>query len=221
MRIGVLGTGMVGEAIATKLAQLGHQVCMGSRTRDNAKGLAWARTCGGAARAGTFADAAELAELVFSCTHGVAAPDALAAAGAEALAGKIVIDVSNPLVFEGGKARLAYGGDDSLGERLQRAFPRVHVVKTLNTVNCAVMVDPARVPGAHTMFVCGDDAAAKATVTGYLREWFGWSDILDLGGITGARLTEGMMPLWLTLWQHLHTADFNLHVARPVASGAG
>jgi predicted dinucleotide-binding enzyme len=123
--------------------------------------------------------------------------------------------VANPLAVEPGRgAYLAFGNEDSLGERLQASFPELKVVKTLNTVKCAVMVEPARIAGEHTMFMCGNDAAAKAQVQTLLRDWFGWRDVIDLGDIKAARATEGMMLIWLKLWGVLKTLDFNVKVVR-------
>jgi hypothetical protein len=141
--------------------------------------------------------------------------DALRAAGAEHLDGKVVVDVCNPLAFEDGQPRLDPVESDSVGEQIQRAFPHARVVKTLNTVNCQVMVDPGRVPGAHHLFVCGEDAGAKEQVTALLGE-FGWpaERVLDLGGIQAARATEMYLPLWLAMMRQLGTADFNIEVRR-------
>jgi len=214
MRIGIFGTGMVGETIASKLIALGHDVSMGSRTANNEKAAAWANKAGARALHGTFADAAASAEILFNCTHGEAALEVLGAAGAANLHGKVLVDVSNPLDFsKGAPPTLFVGNDDSLGERIQRAFPGVRVVKTLNTVNCLVMVDPARVPGEHTMFLCGNDAAAKSAVSELLKT-FGWRDLIDLGDITNARATEALLPIWIRLWGVLKTGDFNLKVVR-------
>ncbi len=215
MKIGVFGTGMVGETFADKFVALGHTVRMGSRSAANEKGAAWARKAGELGSHGTFADTAAFGELLVNCTQGTASEDVLRAAGRENLNGKILIDVANPLVHEAGKgARLAFGMDDSLGERLQALCPELRVVKALNTVNCSVMVDPARVPGDHTAFVCGNDAAAKAEVERLLREWFGWRDVIDLGDISGARATEGYLLLWLRLWSSVKTLDLNVQVRR-------
>jgi 8-hydroxy-5-deazaflavin:NADPH oxidoreductase len=214
MKFGVFGTGVVGETIASKLIALGHEVSMGSRTALNEKAAAWVQQAGERASHGTFADAALRSDILFNCTHGEAALDVLGAAGHANLSGKVLVDVSNPLDFsKGAPPRLFVGNDDSLGERIQRAFPSVRVVKTLNTVNCLVMVDPARVPGDHTMFLCGDDPAAKATVQQLLQS-FGWRDLIDLGDITNARATEALLPLWIRLWGVLKTGDFNLKVVR-------
>ncbi|MBI2387992.1 MAG: NAD(P)-binding domain-containing protein [Deltaproteobacteria bacterium] len=216
MNIAVLGTGVVGNAIASKLVSLGHEVKMGSRTPDNEKAAAWVKRAGALASQGTFAGAASFGEVVFVCTNGAATLDALHAAGAQPLAGKVLIDVSNPLDFSKGMPpRLFTASDESLGERVQRAFPDAKVVKALNTVNCEVMVDPGRVGGGdHDMFVAGDDAAAKGRVVEILTGWFGWKTVHDLGDITGARGMEMYLPLWLRLWGSLKTADFNVRVVR-------
>lgn len=215
MRIGVLGTGAVGRRIATKLVELGHEVTMGSRSAESEALREWQRENGG--DGGTFAEAASTAELVFNCTAGEHSLDALAAAGAENLAGKILVDVSNALDFsQGMPPRLFVCNDDSLGERIQAAFPATKVVKALNTVNNQVMTDPGRLPGAHDIFVCGDDEAAKAEVSELLQS-FGWPPerIVDLGGIAAARGTEMYMPLWLGLMSSLGTADFNIQIRLP------
>lgn len=215
MRIAVLGTGMVGDAIGTKLVSLGHEVKMGSRTATNEKAAAWVKKAGAKASQGTFADAAAFGEIVWNCTAGAGALDALGAAGAANLRGKVLVDVSNPLDFSKGMPPMLFvSNDDSLGERIQRAFPEARVVKTLNTMNCHLMMDPSRVKGEHDVFVSGNDAEAKAKVTGILREWLGWKNVIDLGDITTARGTESWLPLWVRLWGVLQTPDFNLHIAR-------
>ena len=216
MEIGVLGTGMVGQAIATKLASLGHEIRMGSRKAGNEDAVAWVTEAGKGASEGTFADAAKFGELVVNCTAGVASVDALTAAGADNLAGKVLVDIANPLDFSQGMPPvLALCNDDSLGERIQATFPEARVVKTLNTMNCQVMVDPARVPGEHAVFVSGDDDSAKREVTALLGD-FGWPEerIIDLGGISTARGTEMYLPLWLSLYGQLQTGDFNIGVIR-------
>jgi 8-hydroxy-5-deazaflavin:NADPH oxidoreductase len=216
MKIGVLGTGMVGRTIATKLVELGHEVTMGSRTADSGAMLEWVEGAGGSAAAGTFADAASSAELAFNCTAGGASLDALEAAGAGNLAGKVLVDVANPLDFsQGMPPTLSVCNDDSLGEQIQAAFPDVRVVKALNTINHLVMTDPGRVPGGHNVFVCGNDEGAKTQVASLL-ENFGWpgDSILDLGDISAARGTEMYLPLWLRLMGALGTSDFNIAVVR-------
>ncbi|MBY8338703.1 NAD(P)-binding domain-containing protein [Streptomyces spinosirectus] len=211
MRYAVLGTGVVGRTLGTKLVELGHEVTLGSRAKDNPGALQWAREAGAGARAGTFEDAASTAEVVVVAVGGRVALAALEAAGAANLDGKVLVDVSNPLGFEDGQVRLDPVGSDSTGEQIQRAYPHARVVKTLNTVNCEVMVAPSLVPGEHQIFVCGEDAGAKEQVTGMLGE-FGWPAhrVLDLGGIASSRGVEMFLPLWLDLMRTLGKTHFNL-----------
>src|SRR5262245_43335853 len=206
MRIGVLGTGMVGNAIASKLMSLGHYVMMGSRTVDNAKAATWNKMAGARGTVGTFADAAAFGELVFNCTQGASSLAALRAAGAANLDGKIVVDVANVLPPE-------RAGSESLGEQLQNAFPRAKVVKTLNTINCELMVNPSRLPESHTLFISGNDAGAKTKVRELLQA-FGWTDVMDLGDIATARATEGYLPLWSSVRKQLGTLSFNIKIVR-------
>ena len=215
MRIGVLGTGTVGQTVALALVRAGHEVRMGARQAGNERAVGWAEEAGAAGSEGTFADATGFGELVVNCTAGTGSLEALAAAGEERLAGKTLIDVANPLDFSTGELRLFACNDDSLGERIQAAFPRARVIKALNTVNAAVMVDPASVPGDHVVFVCGEDQAAKRKVTELLGE-FGWpaERVVDLGGIAAARGTEMYMMLWLGLMDTLGTTEFNITLAR-------
>jgi hypothetical protein len=216
MKIGVLGTGVVGRTIGTRLVGLGHQVVMGSRTTDNADAAEWVAEVGTGASHGAFADAGAVADMFFNCTLGTASIDALGAVGADRLGGKIVVDVSNPLDFSNGMPpSLWVCNTDSLGEQIQRAFPGALVVKTLNTMNCEVMVDPSRVPGDHDVFVSGNDDGAKAQVKQLLAS-FGWSDdrIIDLGDITTSRGPEMYLPLWLELYGALGTGTLNIKVVR-------
>jgi predicted dinucleotide-binding enzyme len=216
MKIGVLGTGMVGGTIGTKLVSIGHDVRMGARSPGNDKARAWVERVGPRGSQGTFADAAEFGDIVFNCTSGTGALEALRAAGAENLRGKILIDVSNPLEFsKGAPPTLFTGSGDSLGEQIQRAFPDAKVVKTLNTVNCQIMVDPGGVAGGdHDVFMSGNDADAKARVNEILRNGFGWKSVIDLGDITTARGPEAYMLLWLRLFGALKTAELNIKVMR-------
>lgn len=216
MDIAILGTGMVGSAIGSKLVQLGHKVKMGSRTAGNEKAVAWVNTEGSSASQGTFADAAAFGSLVFNCTSGTGTLEALKLAGAANLKGKILIDVSNPLDFSKGMPpSLSICNTDSLGERIQKDYPDAKVVKALNTTNAQVMVDPGRLAGGdHTLFMCGNDADAKAEVAGLLKQGFGWKDVLDLGDITAARGQEMILPLWLRIWGSLNTGSFNFKVVR-------
>ncbi|HEX4345638.1 MAG TPA: NAD(P)-binding domain-containing protein [Solirubrobacteraceae bacterium] len=214
MHIGVLGTGIVGRTLAQALVDCGHEVRMGARQAGNEQAVAWAEQAGPLASEGSFADAAAIGELIFNATAGTASLEALRAAGAEQLAGKVLVDVANPLDASNGfPPTLSVCNDDSLGESIQRAFPDVRVVKTLNTVAAAVMVDPGLVPGTHTMLVCGDDAAAKDQAR-HLLEELGWPDssILDLGDITNARGMEMYVALWVRLYGTVGSAVFNVEV---------
>ena len=212
MKIGVLGTGEVGQAIGTKLVALGHDVMMGARSVDNEKVQGFAERTGG--KAGTFRDAAAHGEMIVQCARGNMAVEVLRQAGAENLDGKILIDVSLPLDFSGGfPPTLFVQNTDSLGETIQREFPGAKVVKTLNTMNNAIMVDPRKLPGTTTVFVSGNDKPAKGRVMDLLRA-FGWISIIDLGDITTARGTEMLLPLWVRLYSALGTADFNIAVVK-------
>ena len=215
MKIAVLGTGVVGAAIGSKLVELGHQVKMGSRSPTHEKGLAWARAAGPGATLGTFQDAGSFGELAFNCTSGFGSLPALEAA-ADGLSGKLVIDIANPLDFSKGFPPTLFAGNtDSLGEQAQRALPNSKVVKALNHVTASVMVDAKRVAGGdHDALICGNDAAAKAQVTKILKEWFGWQGVIDLGDISQARGTESYLALWVRLYGALGTADFNLKIMR-------
>lgn len=216
MKVGVLGTGTVGRTIATKLVELGHEVTMGSRSPDSEALREWMGEAGATAHGGSFAEAAGAGELVFNCTAGGASLEALEAAGADNLAGKTLVDVANPLDFSGeGAPTLSVCNDDSLGERIQAAFPEAKVVKALNTVNAGVMVAPEKVGGDHNLFVCGEDDSAKEETVALLEE-FGWprERVIDLGGIAVARGTEMYLPLWLRLMGALGTTEFNIEVRR-------
>lgn len=214
MNISILGSGTVGQTIGAKLAALGHDVMLGSR--DPSKLADWQRGAGAHTYIGTFAETAAHGELVVNATSGMASLAALEAAGADALSGKILIDIANPLDFSNGfPPSLAVVNTDSLGEQIQRAFPETKVVKALNTLTADLMVDPGRLAGGdHHLFICGNDAEAKAQVTTFLQEWFGWRHILDLGEISAARGTEMVLPLWLRLMGTLGTPVFNFKIVQ-------
>jgi 8-hydroxy-5-deazaflavin:NADPH oxidoreductase len=214
MRIAVLGTGDVGNRLATKLVSLGNEVMMGSRTAKNPKAAAWAQVNGAKASIGTFEDAAKFGEVVFNCTAGAVSLQALKLAGKKNLAAKVLVDVANPLDFSKGMPpTLTVCNTDSLGEQIQRAFPDAKVVKALNTIGNQVMVNPAMVPGEHDTFVCGNDPQAKAKVVEILHA-FGWKSPIDLGDIQAARGLEMMLPVWVELMVALRTRDFNFKIAR-------
>jgi 8-hydroxy-5-deazaflavin:NADPH oxidoreductase len=226
MRIAVLGTGSAGRVLAARFAELGHEVTIG--TRDAAATSArtepdrmgnpafpqWQAAHPQVALA-DFAVAAAGAELVVNATGGAESIPALTLAGADNLAGKVVMDIANPLDHSlGFPPSLLVKDTDSLGEQIQRAFPGVRVVKTLNTMNASLMADPGQLAeGGHTTFVAGNDGAAKQTVTALL-ESLGHRDVIDLGDITAARGTEMILPLWLRLMGTLGTPVFNIKVVR-------
>ncbi len=226
MKIAVLGTGPVGQTIAAALSALGHQVVLG--TRDPATTMA--RTEPGAfgtpafptwkqdhpdVDLATLADAVSRAELVVNATNGAGSLATLDAAGADALADKVILDLANTLDFsQGMPPSLLVSNTDSLGEQIQRRFPRAKVVKALNTMNVSLMVDPMQLAGGdHTCFVSGDDASAKQTVVKLLTA-LGHRDIIDLGGIATARGAEMYLPLWLGLMSALGTPTFSIKVVR-------
>jgi predicted dinucleotide-binding enzyme len=210
MKIAVLGTGMVGRAVSGRLAELGHDVTVGTRDPDatRARGGEWPTPLA------TYADAAAGAELVVNATNGQATLEVLGLAGAANLADKVLVDISNPLDFsQGMPPTLSVKDTDSLGEQVQRAFPDAHVVKTLNTLNADLMVHPESLGRPSSVFVSGNDAEAKAVVSRLLAE-LGHEDVIDLGGIETARGAEMYLPLWLRLMGSLGTPAFNLHVVR-------
>ena len=214
MHIGILGTGVVGQTIGARLTQLGHDVMLGSRSATNEKAAKWVSENAPRATQGTFADAAQFGSIVFNCTSGQISLEALRAAGARNLTGKTLADVSNPLDFSKGfPPTLTVCNTDSVAEQIQSAFPEAKVVKTLNTMTAAVMVNPGLVPGEHDVFVSGNDAEAKAQVTDLLRA-FGWRNIIDLGDISTARGPEMVLPLWLRLMGAFKSPIMNFHVAR-------
>jgi predicted dinucleotide-binding enzyme len=202
VRIGILGTGVVGRTLAGKLRELGHEVVIGSRTEGEDKRL--------------FAAAAAHGELVINATGGGNSLAALEAAGAGNIDGKVVIDVGNPLDFSRGMPpTLSVCNDDSLGEQIQRAYPSARVVKALNTVNANVMVEPSLIPGEHSLPIAGNDEAAKTQVVELL-ESFGWpaGAIVDLGDITGARAMEMYLPLWLRMFQTQGTPNVSVRFVK-------
>jgi predicted dinucleotide-binding enzyme len=227
MNIAILGTGIVGKTLAEKLDSLGHSVQLGTRDPEATLARNEPDMAGGPplrvwleshpkVTLAPFAEAARHGEIVIHSLSGQGALPGLKLAGAAALAGKILVDVSNPLDFSKGMPpTLSVANTDSLGEQIQRELPNVKVVKTLNTVSAFLMVDPGSLAGAeHTLFVAGNDPGAKGEVTRLLKEWFGWKDVIDLGDISMARGTEMWLPLWVRLWGALGTPAFNLKIVR-------
>ena len=225
MKAAVLGTGMVGRIVAARLAELGHAVTLGTRdpevtlARSEADAMgtppfaAWANQHPAIKVAG-FADAAVGAELIVNATNGGASLEVLAQAGPENLDGKIILDIANPLDFSNGMPPTLFVKDtDSLGEQIQRAFPGARVVKSLNTMNADLMARPGQLADPGTVFVSGNDAEAKAIVSGLLQD-FGHQDVIDLGDITTARGTEMLLPVWLRLWGALGKPTFNFKIVR-------
>lgn len=224
MRIGVLGSGVVGQVVGGKLAAIGHEVVLGTRSPgqlEQPKGMAgtlreWLGDAAGRRRVGTFDEAAAHGEVVVNATAGQGSLEALRLAGADNLKGKILIDVSNPLDFSRGMPpSLTVCNTDSLAEQIQRAVPAARVVKTLNTVNAHLMVDPSQLAGGdHHIFISGDDEGARAQVRQWLEEWFGWRHIIDLGGLDSARAAEMLLPIWVRLYGALGTPMFNFRIVR-------
>lgn len=213
MKIGILGSGVVAQTIGGKLAEIGQEVKLGSR--ETGKLSEWLGKVGSNASAGSFSEAAAFGEVVFNCTAGIGSLEALELAGAANLEGKILIDVTNPLDFSKGfPPTLTVCNDDSLAEQIQRAYPATKVVKTLNTITTAVMVNPGLVPGDHDVFISGNDSEAKATVSGFLKDWFGWKEVTDLGDISSARVTEMLMPFWLQLYKASGNAIFGYKIVK-------
>jgi predicted dinucleotide-binding enzyme len=211
MKIGVLGTGDVGTNLASKFAELGHEVMLGSRDAAKAKGLV--KKMGRKASGGTFADAAAFGEVVFNCTNGSGSLEALKSAGAKNLNGKLLVDVANPLSFAGGQMSLTVANTDSLGEQIQRAFPRAKVVKALNTMNFRVQTNPKILHGESDAFICGNDQGAKAEVAEILG-WFGWKSVIDLGGIDRARGMEAILLIWFAIAQKYNFAPLNFKIVK-------
>ena len=231
MKIGVFGTGVVGQVIAEKLDSLGHDVMLGTRSAEQSlaregndnygrpplKDWMAAHT---KVKLGTFAEAAAHGQFLVNATSGFGAMEALKLAGEQNLGGKAMLDISNPLDFSKGfPPSLSVCNTDSLGEQLQRAFPQLKVVKGLNTLTSFLMVAPRMLPEAHHIFLCGNDADAKAEVRKLLST-FGWADeeMIDLGDITMARGTEQLLPIWVRLYGALQTPMFNFRIVKASAS---
>jgi predicted dinucleotide-binding enzyme len=212
MKMGVLGSGTVAQGLSARLAELGHNVVIGTRDADKLRG--W-QSSNQRVLIGSFAETAAHGEMVFNATDGAGSLNALAIAGEANLADKILVDVSNPLDFSDGfPPSLTVLGTDSLAEQIQRAFPNTRVVKTLNTVTARVMTHPLEVAnGDHNVFISSNDLDAKAPVTALLRS-FGWIHIFDLGDLSTARGTEAYMLLWLRLYGALNTTMLNVKIMR-------
>jgi 8-hydroxy-5-deazaflavin:NADPH oxidoreductase len=223
MKIGIIGTGVVGQTLGSKLIGQGHDVVLGTRDPsklDDKKMLGatlreWKSQTENRGKVVTFKEAAAHGELLINATSGQASLEALKLAEADKIGGKVLIDVANEL--DGSKGRppaVLASQDRCLAEKIQAAFPNLKVVKSLNTVNALVMVDPKSVGGGdHTVFVSGNDAAAKDQVTALLKG-FGWSDVLDLGDLSTARGPEMYMAMWIRLWGATGSGQVNIKVVR-------
>lgn len=213
MKIGILGTGDVGKALGNGFIALGHEVKMGSRDPHNEKAVAWASSAGKNASTGSFTDAVKFGDVVVLALLWAGTENALKLAGVDNFAGKVVIDAINPLVFVPGKGpELEIGHTDSAGEQVQRWLPSARVVKAFNIVGNAHMFKPDFPGGPPDMFICGNDAAAKQTVTGILKD-FGWPAI-DIGGIEGARLLEPLCILWVGYGMRTNTFNHAFKLLR-------
>lgn len=225
MKIGILGTGVVGQTIAEKISQLGHQVMIGTRDKQNTLAKTNKDSFGRPPFSewfknnpqimfGTLSEAASFGEFLVNATSGVGSIEALKLAGEQNLTNKILLDISNPLDFSKGMPpTLTICNTDSLGEQIQQAFPNTKVVKSLNTLNAYLMVKPSLLPGSTNIFLNGNDAGAKAEVKNLLIS-FGWNDkdIIDMGDISTARGTEQLLPIWVRLWGALQTPMFNFKI---------
>lgn len=228
MNIGIFGTGIVAQTVGGALATQGHEVVLGTRDVEASLAVTEKGPYGNPPLAqwlhdrahvtlGSFAEAARAGEVLINATSGSGSLPALEAAGAAHLDGKILIDIANPLDFsQGFPPTLSVCNTDSLGEQIQRAFPALRVVKTLNTLSAGLMVNPAALPGEHVLFMSGNDTDAKAEVSALLGRWFGWQarNIIDVGDITTARGTEMLLPLWVRLFAAFGNAQFNFNIVR-------
>ena len=217
MKYGVLGTGDVAHVIASKLIELGHEVMMGSRVATNEKAHKWAMEHGEKAKCGTFANAATFGERVFNCIQGIHAIEALEAAGINNLKGKILIDMSNPYHYKDGHISLdpSYSGNTCLGEEIQKHFPEVKVVKTLNFIGSIMMTNPNELTEPPTAFYCGNDVEAKAAVVDILKD-FGWTDTFDMGDISMSRYSEMLGAFWVPLYNQLGTMHWGFRLVKTI-----
>jgi 8-hydroxy-5-deazaflavin:NADPH oxidoreductase len=224
MKIAVFGTAVVGQTHAEKLSSLGHDVMIGTRNVKDTLARSGPDNFGRPSfgewhkgfpkiKLGTYSEAAAFAELIVNATNGSATLSAFEQAGKKNLAGKVILDISNPLDFSKGYFSLFVCNTDSLGEQIQKNFPETKVVKTLNTMNAYVQVNPALLPEDHTVFLGGNDDGAKTKVKELLRS-YGWKEknMIDLGGITTSRGAEMILPIWVQLWSTLKNPMFNFKI---------
>ena len=194
MKVGILGSGPVGQVLANGFVGAGHEVKIGSR--DPGKLAEWVAAAGSLGSAGKFDEAAKFGDVIVLATLGTGTSEAIRIAGAQHFSGKVVIDATNPLDFKGGMPpKLSVGFDDSLGEQVQRMVADAKVVKAFNTVGNALMINPKLPGGPPDMFICGDDDGAKQLVAQICKQ-FGWG-VIDIGGIDGSRYLEPMCLVWV------------------------
>jgi predicted dinucleotide-binding enzyme len=225
MKITVFGSGVVGQTIAEKLADLGHEVTIGTRNVKDALARSGPDNFGRPAfkewlaqhpkvKLGTHADAAAAGSFLINATNGEGSLPTLEQAGKKNLANKVLLDIANPLDFSKGMPpTLFVCNTDSLGEQIQRAYPETKVVKGLNTMTAYIMVNPALLPEDHNVFLSGNDSGAKSEVVTLLQS-FGWKErnIIDMGDITTARGTEQLVAIWVRLYGALKNPMFNFKI---------
>jgi Predicted dinucleotide-binding enzymes len=225
MNITVLGTGMVGQTVSKRLVELGHKVTMGTRNPDSTLSRTEPDRMTGITFSEwhkanpqvclvTFSESVKGADLIINATSGFASLEVLEMAGESALDGKVLLDISNPLDFSKGlPPSLFVCNTDSLGEQIQNRFSGLKVVKSLNTMNAYIQMNPGLLPGDHNVFISGNDKGAKAIVKDLLIS-IGWREqtIIDLGDITSARGTEMLLPIWVRLWSTFGNINFNFHI---------
>ena len=204
-KIGILGSGDVAQALGRGFARHGWEVMLGSRAPNSKRLRRWGETTGPRARTGTLRDAVAFGNVVLLAIRGTATVKTLRRIGPSSFRGKLVLDVTNPIDYSGGRPYgLFVGTTDSLGERVQRALPGSFVVKCFNAVNNSQMIDPEFSEATPPMFICGDSAGAKRRTAAILRE-LGWPGVIDVGHIDAARWLEALVPLFIRVGTRLHT----------------
>jgi predicted dinucleotide-binding enzyme len=222
MKIGIIGSGVVAQTLGTKLAELGHEILLGTRDPkklDEKKNMAgtlneWLGAIKGKAKVVTFQEAAAQGDLLINATHGQASVEALKIAQADKVGPKVLIDTANELDFSKGFPLALASESRSVAGDIQAAFPNLKVVKCFNTIAAPIMVDPKMFHnGDHTIVLSGNDGGAKGQVIEILKS-FGWTDILDLGDLNAARGQEMYMGLWVRLYGSLKNGMINIKVQR-------
>jgi len=224
MKVAVFGTAVVGQTHAERLLSLGHDVMIGTRNVKDTLARSGPDNFGRPSfgewykgfpkiKLGTYSEAAAFAELIVNATNGAGTLPALELAGKNNLAGKVILDISNPLDFSTGSLSLFVCNTDSLGEQIQKNYPEAKVVKTLNTMNAYVQVNPALLPEDHSVFIGGNDEEAKTKIKELLRS-YGWKEknMIDLGDITSSRGAEMILPIWVRLWSTQKNPMFNFKI---------